>query len=157
MCSIDVKLKLFEAHCSPMYCAQLWWDFRRATMKRFVVSYHNILKRVIGLSKYESTSATCTFFRVQSCNSVMRNLMYTFLKRVDFSDNKIVHAICTSDMYFRSRIRRSMLRRLHLDMTFDAGITWTLIKLLCYGLSVVYLDALFMNLAWMLLCVPLSP
>ena len=71
MCTVDVKLKLFEAHCSSMYSAQLWWNFKKDTMKRFIVSYHNILKRVIGLSKYESMSATCTYFRAQSCEAVV--------------------------------------------------------------------------------------
>ena len=53
MCTAGIKLKLCESHCTPMYCAQLWWNYKKETMRRFVVSYHNILKRVIGLSKYD--------------------------------------------------------------------------------------------------------
>ena len=26
MCSMDVKVKLFNTYCSPMYTAQLWWN-----------------------------------------------------------------------------------------------------------------------------------
>ena len=26
MCSMDVKVKLFDTYCSPMYTAQLWWN-----------------------------------------------------------------------------------------------------------------------------------
>ena len=121
MCTVDVKLKLFEAHCSSMYSAQLWWSFKKDTMKRFIVSYHNILKRVIGLSKYESTSATCTFFRVQSCEAVIRNLMYKFIVRVDNSENAIPRAICESEICYRSRIRRSWFTRLY--TAFNSGIT----------------------------------
>ena len=123
MCTIDVKLKLFETHCSSMYSAQLWSKFRKDTMKRFVVSYHNILKRFIGLSKYESTSATCTYFRVFSCESVMRNLMYKFIARVEASENVIMRAILESDLYFCSVIRRSWLRRLYTNGTFQSGVT----------------------------------
>ena len=47
MCSTDVKLTLFRTHCSSMYCAHLWWNFKKGTMRKFVVSYHNLLKRVI--------------------------------------------------------------------------------------------------------------
>ena len=92
-------------------------------MKRFVVSYHNILKRVIGLSKFESTSATCAFFRVQSCESVIRKLIYKFLRRTDDSNNSIVAAICNSDLFYCSRIRRSWFARLHMNMSLGIGIT----------------------------------
>ena len=40
-----------------MYCAHLWWNFKKGTMRKFAISYHNLLKRVIGLSKYESPVA----------------------------------------------------------------------------------------------------
>ena len=26
MCAMDVKVKLFNTYCSPMYTAQLWWN-----------------------------------------------------------------------------------------------------------------------------------
>ena len=49
MCSVDVKLALFRAHCTSMYCSHLWWSFRKPTMTRFVTCYHNLLKRALGL------------------------------------------------------------------------------------------------------------
>ena len=118
MCSLDVKIKLFESHCSPLYCAHLWWNYKKGTMTQFAVSYHSLLKRVIGLSKFESTSATCAIFRVQSCASVIRNLIYRFLKRVEVSDNALVNATVTSDVKFRSSIRRALLMRLHSNGSF---------------------------------------
>ena len=121
MCSVDVKLKLFQAHCTPMYCSQLWWCYRKKTMARFVTSYHNLLKRTLGLSKYESTSATCAFFGVSSCEAVIRGLIYKFMKRVDQCNNEIMSAICLSSLRYRSRIRMSWLGRLY--TRGDMGIT----------------------------------
>ena len=34
MCSWDVKLTLFQAYCSPLYTAQLWWSHKRASINR---------------------------------------------------------------------------------------------------------------------------
>ena len=50
---------------------------------KFAISYHNLLKRVIGLSKYESTSMTCASNRVSSCAEVLRNVIYRFMSRVN--------------------------------------------------------------------------
>ena len=122
MCSADVKLKLFRVHCTPMYCSHLWWNFRKGTMTKFVTCYHNLLKRALGLSKFESTSATCTYFGVSSCEAVIRGLIYRFMTRVDRSSNAIMSAICLSSLRYRSRIRRTWIGRLY--TTVDAGVTW---------------------------------
>ena len=29
MCSLGVKLTLFRTYCSPMYTAQLWWNYKK--------------------------------------------------------------------------------------------------------------------------------
>ena len=113
MCTVEVKLKLFETYCSPMYCAHSWWNFRKETMNRLIVSYHNLLKRIIGLSKYESASMTCAFFRVQNCESVLRKLTYKFLERVDNSTDSIIEAINTSDLYYKSKIRCSWWKKIY--------------------------------------------
>ena len=56
------------------------------------ITYHNILKMNIGLSKYESTSATGAITNTQCCQSVIRNLVYKFVYRLDKSNNTIVKA-----------------------------------------------------------------
>ena len=78
-----------------------------------LVSYHNLLKRTIGLSKFESTIMTCAFFRVQNCESeesVTRKLIYKFMKRVEVSENSVIASITTSDLLNKSKIRLSWLR-----------------------------------------------
>ena len=47
------------------------------------ITYHNILKRNIGLSKYESTSATCAYTNTQCCQSTIRNLIFKFVCRLN--------------------------------------------------------------------------
>ena len=56
-------------------------------------TYHNILKMNIGLSKFESTSATSAITNTQCCQSVIRNLVYKFVCRLDKSKNTIVYTV----------------------------------------------------------------
>ena len=43
----------------------------------------NILKRNIGLPKYDSTSATCVFINTQCFQSTIRNLVFKFICRLN--------------------------------------------------------------------------
>ena len=121
MCSVDVKLALFRAYCTSMYCSHLWWSFRKETMTRFVTCYHNLLKRALGLSKFGSTSATCAYFRVSSCEAVIRGLVYRFMTRVETRTNGIMSAICLSRLRYQSKIRRSWIGRFYTRV--DMGVT----------------------------------
>ena len=47
MCSMDVKVKLFNTYCSPMYTAQLWWNHTAYSFQRLNVCYNNILRRLL--------------------------------------------------------------------------------------------------------------
>ena len=59
MCSVPVKLKLFNSYCASLYTPHLWCNYKKMCVTKLHITYHNILKRNIGLSKYEITSATC--------------------------------------------------------------------------------------------------
>ena len=59
MCSIGVRLALFRSFCSPMYTSQLWWNYKKCTMERLLITYHNVFKMSISMSKYESTIMYC--------------------------------------------------------------------------------------------------
>ena len=69
MCSVPVKLKLFNSYCASMCTPHLWWNYKKMSICKLQITYHNILKMNIGLSKYESTSATCANTNTQCCQS----------------------------------------------------------------------------------------
>ena len=87
--------------CTP----HLWWNYKKMSICKLQITYHNILKMNIGLSKYESTSATCATTNTQCCQSVIRNLVYKFVCRLDKSNNTIVKALLSSSIVYSSRIR----------------------------------------------------
>ena len=76
MCSVPVKLKLFTSYCSSLYTPHLWWNYKKMSVTNLQVTFHNILKRNIGLSEYDSTSATCAFTNTQCCQSTIRNIVF---------------------------------------------------------------------------------
>ena len=104
MCSIDVKITLFKSFCSPMYTAHLWWNYKNATIRKLYISYHNILKLFLNLSKFESTSLLCAAFDVQCCQSVVRNLIFRFMCRLEKSCNDIIKALLASSVRYKSRM-----------------------------------------------------
>lgn len=114
MCSWDSKITLFRSYCSPLYTAQLWWNYDKASIKKLYICYHNLFKMFLGLSKYESTSLLCTVLDVQCCQSVIRNLVHKFICRLNSSNNAIVVAIHGTSLYYVSRIKLHWQNLLHL-------------------------------------------
>ena len=98
MFSVPVKLKLFNSYCASVYTPHLWWNYKKMSVCKLQITYHNILKMNIGLSKYESTSATCAISNTQCCQSVIRNLVYKFVCRLDKYNNTIVKALLSSSI-----------------------------------------------------------
>ena len=95
------------------------------------ITYHNILKLFIGISKFERTSLLCTRFHVQCCQSVIRNMVFIFMCRLDRSVNYILNDILTSTLRFTSRIRKHWNKLLY-KMTFGSVVR------LCDNLSTRY-------------------
>ena len=113
MCSVSVKLKLFNSYCASLYTPHLWWNYKKMSVTKLHITYHNILKRNIGLSKYESTSATCAYTNTQCCQSTIRNLVFKFVCRLNKSDNALIKAILASSVVYSSRIRSHWRRLLY--------------------------------------------
>ena len=104
MCSLDVKITLFRTYCTPLYCAQLWCRFkqssnRKGALSKLYVAYHNILKLLIGVSKYERNSPIYAYLNVPNCAAVLRNLIYRFICRLEKSENNILQALISGHWY----------------------------------------------------------
>ena len=95
--------------------AQLWWNYKKCTMKRLLTTYHNVFKMSISMSKYESTSLLCTVFNVLCCQAVIRNLVYRFMCRLQASNNSLVMSIQSSSLVYTSRIRKHWRRLLYVN------------------------------------------
>ena len=93
MCTLEVKTKLFETFCSPLYTAHLWTNYSNTDIKKLYSAYHSSLKILIGLSKREHTSPIFAHLNVRTCPAVVRNLVFRFMGRISDSSNNLIRAI----------------------------------------------------------------
>ena len=110
MCSMSVKIQLFNTYCSPMYTAQRWWNHTVASFHRFNVAYNNILRRLLRRPRFCSASGLFVECRIPNCKAVIRNLIFRFMTRLDLSKNSIIFTILGSDIRWTSRIRRHWVK-----------------------------------------------
>ena len=104
MCTIEVKLQLFQSHCSSIYMSQLWTNYGKGIINKFYTAYHNILKLFLGLSKREHTRPICAFLNVKYCPALIRNYIYKFMNRLQASSNKFLINICGMSCFFTSKM-----------------------------------------------------
>ena len=100
VCTINVKLTLFNTFCSPLYTAHLWTKYSNSSIKSLYRAYHNTLKVLIGVSKREHTSPLCAYLNVRTCPAVIRNLVFRFMERTRTSSNNLIMAIDNSSIYY---------------------------------------------------------
>ena len=115
MCSAEVKVKLFRAYCTPMYCCQLWSNYTKGAMRKLIVAYNNAFRILMRYSWGCSASTMFALHMLPSAQAVMRNLNYKFLKRVECSENSLVSAVNCSDLKWSSHIRKHWFKTLHSD------------------------------------------
>ena len=104
MCSTEVKLTLLKTFCSPMYTAQLWWNYTAASIHKLYVAYNNVFRLLLRQLKYCNASTMFVENRVPNSKAVIRNSVNKFMLRLDASYNKLVIAIVNSDLKWLSRI-----------------------------------------------------
>ena len=78
MCTENVKVKLFTTYCTSMYTAQLWTNHTMTDIYSMHVAYNNTFRLLFGLSRRCSASEMFAVRHVNSCQSTIRKLMYTF-------------------------------------------------------------------------------
>ena len=113
MCSMSVKIQLFNTYCSPMYTAQLWWNHTVASIHRLNVAYNNVLRRLLRRPRFCSASGLFAECRIPNCKAVICNLIFRFMTRLDLSTNSIMSTILVSDIRWTSRIRRYWIKSLY--------------------------------------------
>ena len=98
MCSTEVKLTLLRTFCSPIYTAQLWWNYTVASIHNLHVAYNNVFRLLLNQPKYCSASTMFVEYHVPDSKAVIRNLVYINSCGDLISNNKLVTAIINSDI-----------------------------------------------------------
>ena len=90
MCSDDVKIRLFQAYCTPLYTAPLWAKFKKTTIHKLQVAYNDCMRILLQKPRWCSASELFCKARVNTFQALLRNLMYKFIGRLDGSQHGII-------------------------------------------------------------------
>ena len=105
MCSDNVKVTIFHSYCSSLYTSQLWWKYKVNSIRKLYGAYNNAFRMLFMLPRDCSANGMFAVHNVISCPALVRKLVFSFYKRVKASQNSIVQAICSSDIWWKSSIR----------------------------------------------------
>ena len=108
----EAKIQLFKSYCYPIYGCALWRHSYQNSIGKLTVSYSDIFKRLITVTRYISSSPAFAMKATDYINVVLSNSAYSLMSRVIASSNSIVTAIVNSDAYQQSPLmdkQQSML------------------------------------------------
>ncbi|KAG0724982.1 hypothetical protein GWK47_004856 [Chionoecetes opilio] len=98
-CSREVKIELFRSHCYSIYCNSLWSQYKMATMNRLKVCHNDILKRLLGLPRWCSSSLAFARNGVNNLDVTRRHSVFSLRSRVELSTNSIINSVRQSSPY----------------------------------------------------------
>ena len=115
MCTLDVKATLFRSYVASFYTAQLWTNYTQTVINKLYIAYHNTLKLLIGINKYEHTRPICVGLNIKYCPALMRNLIYKFMNRLVSSDNLLLKSILKTSLFYTSSMWKHWRKLLYVN------------------------------------------
>ena len=113
-CSDDVKILLFKTFCSSMYCAHVWSAYSTATFAKLRISFNKVFRILMSLERRSSISQAMLDANVNTFDIIIRNCIYSFMKRIEMSDNLVINTIINSFYHHSSPIATQWQGKLYL-------------------------------------------
>ena len=113
MCSESTKILLFKMFCCSFYTSHLWFNYTKKTMTSFNVAFNNIFRLLCKESRRCSASLMFVTRNVHTCNSLIRCLVVSFIKRISNSNNILLTNIMRSDCKYQSVIWKHWFKLLY--------------------------------------------
>ena len=76
----------------------MWFDSIVTSMRKIKIAYHNGLRRILNLPKYNSASEMFVNLNVPSCDELLQKFVYSFKSRIQDSCNSLVNGIVKSSV-----------------------------------------------------------
>ena len=111
-CTRIVKTVLFQAYCTNLYCAHLWWDYKLDMYKKIMVAYNNSFRRFVGYTYDSSASQMFLENNVHHFSVLRKKCLYNFMNRLIASDNIIIKHILASNVMFHSSFYKEWCSKL---------------------------------------------
>ena len=95
-CSVDVKyFYLKVTYCFSLYCALMWFDCTKTTLKRLQIAYDNSLRRFMFLSWRNSATEMFVNLGINSIDEMLRMYIFGFCSRVTTS-YQLLSSLCSA-------------------------------------------------------------
>ncbi|KAG0712737.1 hypothetical protein GWK47_017775 [Chionoecetes opilio] len=108
-CSREVKMELFRSHCYSIYCNSLGSRYKVATITRLKVCHNDILKRLLRLPRWCSSSLAFARNGVNNLDVIRRHSVFSLRSRVELSTNSIITSVRQSSAYVCGPIQQRWL------------------------------------------------
>ena len=92
-CSEQVRLVLFRAYCTVLYCSPLWCIFAKNTYNSLRVCYNNTLRWLLHLRRDSSAKEMFVLNGIPSFGELTRKNIYQFKTRINNSANSILQTV----------------------------------------------------------------
>lgn len=92
-CSHDVKVLLFQAYCTNVYCASLWGHYSSSVFKKIKVAYNNVFRNLFKYDKRCSASNMFVTNNVSTFECLHRKFIFDFRQRALQSTNMLVNTV----------------------------------------------------------------
>ena len=89
-CSVEVKVNLFRAYCTPMYTAPLWVRYKKESLRKLQVAYNDCLRILLKKPRGSSASQLFCELGINTFHATLRRLMYRFIDRLQGSQNSLI-------------------------------------------------------------------
>ena len=109
MCTPEVKASLFRAHCTPLYTAHLWGSYKMKSIHKLNVAYNDALRLLLRVPRWHSASQLFVSLGIPTFKALLRNLMYSFMCRLDESLNSVI-VVLTSPVKSNTRFKSILWR-----------------------------------------------
>ena len=111
--SLNTKLMLFRAYCSPIYGCQLCSTMFQYSYSKLRVAYNDAFSQLLHEPRWCSTSRLFVFHNVSSFSAIICKLVYSLLCSLRDSNNLLVCAMLHSDICLQSSLFERWHKLLH--------------------------------------------
>ena len=123
-CSVDVKCFLFKTYCSTLYCAPMWFDCTKATLKKLKIAYNNDLRRFMFLPWRNSAIEMFVNLGMQSFDEMFRFFAFSFRSRVTASHNQLIFSLCSAHCSVYSKTMGMVEQLITYIVITSSGYFW---------------------------------
>lgn len=107
MCSVNVKLYLFQTYFSAIYCSSLWVPVSTKIINSIRVAYNDSFRLIFNYKRRSSASKMFADYRTNDFHAMLRVAAFSMLNRLANSDNSIISSIVNSKVFTQSSISKS--------------------------------------------------